>query len=395
MKADMFAPNIHIKPSSILAAFMLILLTSPLPGWCQSQAPVTVIARGVALSLDGSKSEELKKEALRDAYFRAIEQAVGIHVTATTAVKNCRDVVDVSMTNSRGYISSYREISSGRETEFYQVTIEAVVEHGAISAEESQQAYLLFNQIVMGSPRLAILASKSDQVRAEVVTIRSLFTEPLTRNGYHVLDDFYLPEGLETQAFQAQTAALPEPSVENLDCDLLLFMRLTSDGGQPMPGKLAASGLQTVNLTMTYRLVLTETGQIIQADAKMKAGPGISIEQAEHVALNKLSDDLVRELLEIIPKRIVANPLEVMLQIDDFAAVNVARLDSLLAIMPASFSAMLQPWDETQSSAQYRILMDPLSGGSNQLWRYYQSFISPNAELVSIRKHYIEVKTSH
>lgn len=109
-----------------------------------------VVSAGVA---DGNTAMS-RDEALNNALRNAVEQGIGTYVTSKTIVEQMTVLEDRIYSESSGYISSYKIISSGVKNELYEVKISAVVRMDKL-ARDLRAIGLLINK--KQNPRVMVI----------------------------------------------------------------------------------------------------------------------------------------------------------------------------------------------------------------------------------------------
>jgi hypothetical protein len=116
----------------------------------------TVTVTGMAAGADVNAHDEAVLDGLR----KAVEQGVGTFVQSKTEVKNYAVIYEKIVSQTRGYISSYKEIDKGVENPENPkraktwVKIQAVVSLGFLKSDWQQLAFLLEQK---GNPKIMVL----------------------------------------------------------------------------------------------------------------------------------------------------------------------------------------------------------------------------------------------
>ncbi len=111
-----------------------------------------VLAEGVAVVT--SSVAAARDRAIDDALRKAVEQGVGVYIDSETQVGNFELIEDRILSNSQGYVSSYRIIDEGQEGDLYSVVIRADVQSGEVEDDLTAIGILLGEQ---GQPRVMVL----------------------------------------------------------------------------------------------------------------------------------------------------------------------------------------------------------------------------------------------
>lgn len=107
-----------------------------------------------------------RKQALLDAYRRAINAGGSIEIGEFSQLRNFKDVVDLVTKRSHGYIKQYEILADdidSKDPDTYMVAIRALVVDGLSPQEHNDEALLQFVSLI-GSPKvLFVLASENEQ----------------------------------------------------------------------------------------------------------------------------------------------------------------------------------------------------------------------------------------
>ncbi|MFO7638068.1 MAG: flagellar assembly protein T N-terminal domain-containing protein [bacterium] len=115
-------------------------------------AGTEVLAEGIGAVTAGV--DIARDAALSDALRRAVEQGVGTFIDSETRVENFQLLSDRIYARARGYVSSYRVITEGREGDRYRVVVRAKVKTADIENDLAAIGVLLREQ---GRPRLMVV----------------------------------------------------------------------------------------------------------------------------------------------------------------------------------------------------------------------------------------------
>jgi hypothetical protein len=108
--------------------------------------------------------------ALRAAYAEAVSRVCGLEIGSLSVIRNVRNVSEVIMSRSRGFISSYAILKEGVSPQFpnrYEVSIEAlVVDQGPAGVGELEGLRLYLE--MLGNPRMLIMLPEQSWTAKEV-----------------------------------------------------------------------------------------------------------------------------------------------------------------------------------------------------------------------------------
>jgi len=117
-----------------------------------------VISEGVATIFNGNVAQA-RLTAMRAAYAEAVERVSGLDIRSLTVIKDVKNVSDIVMSRSKGYIKNYRILSEGipeKEPGKYRVLIEAeVVNKGTVKDDDIEGLRLYLG--LLDNPKLLIM----------------------------------------------------------------------------------------------------------------------------------------------------------------------------------------------------------------------------------------------
>ena len=105
-------------------AMMLIVLSMQFAFAGDEEKTVKVIGEGVIFNNDEALAEE---KAVESALRTAVEQVVGVYVKSDTMVQNYITIDDRILSQSKGYVKTYKKLSSKKEDGVIIVEVEATV----------------------------------------------------------------------------------------------------------------------------------------------------------------------------------------------------------------------------------------------------------------------------
>lgn len=108
--------------------FVIVFLAMALvPAYAQNK----ITARGAA-TIHKQFVDIARTKAIDEAQRNAVEKAAGVMITSTTAVENFQVKMDSILSESRGFINTYKILSEKRSGDQYEVEIEADVSAGKL-----------------------------------------------------------------------------------------------------------------------------------------------------------------------------------------------------------------------------------------------------------------------
>ena len=286
-----------MKPWKLAALCSLVFATVALAG---QPALVTQEATGEAAIVDGNK-EAAFDEARRKAMREAVEQVVGVMVSAETLTRNNQLVSDRILSNSAGYVRDVKVLSRQEEDGVMKVTIRAQV--GTAELDKDLQAVQALIRR-LESTRLVILTQEqaidSHGVTTSSGVLATELTEGFKRDGWTLLDPNFAAGKLKLSAGVSLGSTEAKEIGELSKADYILYGNVNFRY-QPPIGLFDkdASGNQTMfNVTGEYDLAIfaTDSGsQLAKIVGKFNTGDMgkggsnvLSYERTAHdIAVNK------------------------------------------------------------------------------------------------------------
>lgn len=174
--------------ATIVAAGMLLIAQVTVAQRARSDAAErTITAVGTAAGVDGKAREEARNNALR----KAVEQAVGVFLTAQTETDGYKAIYDQIFASAVGYVKSFREDRSWTENGSTFVEITAVVSTQQFEHDWATIAHTIARE---GNPRVLVSIQESpnaDDASAEPVydgVSQSRIEEFLLDKGLQLMD---------------------------------------------------------------------------------------------------------------------------------------------------------------------------------------------------------------
>lgn len=272
-----------MKKNLTLIAIFLLMIISLSPAHAQDK----VISTGMA-AIHRGVIDIARDKALDNALRNAVEEQVGILITSFSEVDNFQLKMDQILTESRGFISSYRAISEGREGDAYKVTIEATVGTGKLKDRMSAIDLIMVRKM---KPRLMIV-----------------FTEPAPQNAVAetAMTRYFLSQGFRViDAGAARKTGRPMPPPTS-DGDARQVVNLAQSYGAEVVilGKLDLARrtfkmgdieITANEVTLSGRVINGDTGEIITTDSKSRRG---EVRAATEEAARELARSLKEETLD-------------------------------------------------------------------------------------------------
>lgn len=189
--------------ANLAALFVIIAAFTILPTNSYAESPddvKTVDAEGISVIADNN-SATARDGAVDDALRKAVEQAVGMLVSAESMVQDYQVLSDKVYTKTQGYVKNYKIIAESRDANIYKVTVKATVALGAIKNDldalgvlhakvEKPRVLFMVAEQSIGQAFLSFWWGRSEAV-GEVVSMPAAETElksMFLEKGFNVVD---------------------------------------------------------------------------------------------------------------------------------------------------------------------------------------------------------------
>lgn len=302
---------------------------------------ITTFGYGTIVEDDLPKARD---EALRDAFKNAIEQGLGVQIQAQTEVERFQLVKQIVLTESKGYIKSYKILSEDPTNSMgYAVQIEAEVVEGKIS---DQNALKLLIEL-MGNPRVMVLIEEEhDKTPAGSSPIGELLTTKLTNVGYQTVDPTQVEQirqrDILKEALAGQTKNI-SVAAGRLGTEVLIVGKATAW----VTGSVEAGGFPIVTARAKTHIdvIVAETGQIVYSlDSKEMKGSAGQRVAAMRKAIDATASGLIKELTWQLPTKF-GGPVHITCTINgvSFSQVQnikkcIQRLRNVLSVQDRGFN---------------------------------------------------------
>lgn len=251
-------------------------------------AQTKVRAEGMATVRD-NRVDIARDKALDGALRSAVEKVAGIMVSSTSEVENFQLKMDRILSESKGFVNTYKIVSEERRQDQYEVMIEADV--GRERLKERLEAISLI-MARKSKPRIMLLFAEQAQKDAIAEAAMSRF---LMANGFKLVD----------------ARLLGKDRGKDVSLDPKAASRLAGQYGAEivMIGGVDAATtsfnvggveMHSNKVTVSIKVVNGDTGEVIATDSKGGSSPGMKgdIKKITEDAAEKLARQMVDEVLE-------------------------------------------------------------------------------------------------
>ncbi len=253
-----------------------------------------------------------RDKAIENAQRNAVEKAVGVMVTSTSEVENYQLKLDRILSESRGFINSYKVISEKREADSYFVTIEADIGSGKL--KDRMQA---INLIIArkSKPRLMILFGEQAQKDA---LAEAAMAKYFLSKGFKVIDAEAVRKGKEKENLQnlASDRKAVTDIAHRYGAEVVILGRAEATSQSFNVGGIE---MHSNKVIVSGKVINGDTGEVLATESETKSAPGmkgdikaITEEVSLKIARNMLDSVLDRwssELANTATVKLVASGL--------------------------------------------------------------------------------------
>ena len=275
---------------------LIMLLFMPLisvPTRLEAQDTITVKSKGVGDIYAGSKARA-RDVAIEDALRRAVEQAVGMFLSAETLVKNEDILNDSIYSRSKGYIRKYVILKEVGDGKLYSVMVEAHVSTGKLQNDLAAIGLLMTRKhkprIMVVIPEYHINRTIPDPAgETEIIKM-------LLEKGFKVVDQSQVIKirynDRVRAAIKGNTRLATRIGLEH-GAEVIIIGEAFSEYVGRIYGEL-----DSCRGRIEARAIRIDTGEILAAGAKHAAGLDITQSLAGKKALQKAGNELGGYLVE-------------------------------------------------------------------------------------------------
>ncbi|MEK7287860.1 MAG: hypothetical protein AAB091_04815, partial [Elusimicrobiota bacterium] len=310
-----------------------------------SRLKVGAVEGGEVIESEGScpvqngDTRGAKECSLRDAQKKALERVIGVYVSAKTRVEKAITIEQNILANTEGLISKYDIVKEGRQEEFYNTKIRALVLFQKIG--EQLKALNVLREPSIGLPRVAVIVSDAvgagrgptggDDAATHTYCANAM-GEALIQAGYKIVD----PEAIMTaKAYETIDKAENDPEAmkglgTKLNAEIIIFGEAKVSPIQMDSNILG--GMKSYRATVSAKAARVQTGGVLQNVSAQASGldavDDAAIQKALETVGKKAGDNLAGEL----HKRLIQEA-SISLTISNVA--DFQKLDSLKSTLTA------------------------------------------------------------
>jgi len=328
--------------------FIFIISAYILP--CAHAAESTTVTVDGVGTLIGNDKARARDEALRDAYRMALEKA-GVNMSTYTEMVDLVVIKDVVRAEVSGHVTSWEIEDEGvRGDGLYYVTITAKVVKAPIKKDDKEALRLIIN--MMGNPRFIVLIDEANNgEKPPFSTLEATLTETLTDYGYHSIDPTQKKIIEETEdarrAIGGDTKAAQKLAMR-MQADVIITGKVYTEN-LPKNEYFKKTNWVSSMAYSTVRVVIAETGKILDVSSPEKPGAGLTFNDAGTKAIKQCGQSLADDLIWNIPQHIdVYDGKTIQLLVNGIEYSDYSKLTGELRNMRKVTYVFPRGWEKDQ-----------------------------------------------
>lgn len=262
---------------------MAFLFSSALPSDAQDKIRVEGMA-----TIHNKRVDIARDKAIDQAQRNAVERAAGVMISSHTEVENFQVKMDRILSESKGFINSYKILKEGRSGDLYQVTIEANVGTGRLK-DRMKAVHLIIAR--KSKPRVMIIFSEQAQkdAIAEAVMARYFMAQ-----GFQLIDGGSVKSNREKKVLRSPTIENRQMAdvAQRYGAEVLILGRVEATGRSFKMGEVE---VQSSDIAVSVKVVNGDTGEILATGSKTGRG---ELKTATEEAATELAKQMKGEILE-------------------------------------------------------------------------------------------------
>jgi DNA-binding cell septation regulator SpoVG len=317
--------------------FMLLLTVVFVAGFLYPSSAISqekVRAEGMA-SIVSNRVDIARDRAIDSAQRSAVERVVGVMVSSSTEVENFQVKMDRILSDSKGFITSYKIVREERQGDLYEVVIDAVVETARLK-DRLEAAQLIMAR--KSKPRLMILFNEREQkdAIAEAAMARYFMSQ-----GFKLIDAGRVRGSQDVQALheggdrQQMTAF-----AQRYGAEVMILGRVEAAGRSFKMGDVE---VKSSDVSVSAKVINGDTGEILASDSKSRKGDFKTVTEATAVDLAKqLREEILErwssELTNTLTVKLVVSGLQGYRELSRFKEVISTEIRGLKDMQQRSFT---------------------------------------------------------
>ncbi len=243
-------------------------------------------AEGMA-SITNNRIDIARDRAIDSAQRNAVERVAGVMVSSSTEVENFQLKMDRILSESKGFIKSYKIVKEGRAGDVYEVAIEAIVETGRLKDRLEAIQLILARK---SKPRLMILFH--EQVQKDAIA-EAAMARYFISQGFKLVDARVAKKNRDVQALHDSADRQRVTSIaQRYGAEVLILGNVEAAN---RAFKMGDVEVRSSDVTVSVKVVNGDTGEILASDSKSRRGEYKTVMEGASVELAK---QMKEEILE-------------------------------------------------------------------------------------------------
>jgi hypothetical protein len=234
-----------------------------------------------------------RDKAIENALRSVIEKTVGVMISSTTEVENFEVKLDQILSESQGFINSYKVVGENREGNILKVMVEADVGMGKLK-DRMNAIQMVMTRKTM--PRVVVIFGKASQ--ADMIA-ESVMSRYFMSKGFTVIDADTVKKNVTHERLQAM--ATDEKEIKRLGhrygAEIVVLGSI----------EFSHKSMKVDNIEMVFNKALgsvkavnVDTGVVIATDSDTRSAPGMGEAEKriiEEMGL-KMSENVMNQIME-------------------------------------------------------------------------------------------------
>lgn len=250
-----------------------------------------VRAKGMA-TIQKNFIDIARSKALDEAQRNAVEKAVGVMVASSTSVENFQVKMDRILSESKGYIETYRIISERRTGDNYEVEIEAEISQGKLRDKMTASNLIMVRK---AKPRVMLVftGTAGKDAVAEAAMVKYFIAQ-----GFRLVDARTVKKNKDYERLQDVAEQKTISGIAHRYGAEIIIVNTVEAKSNPF--KINDIEMNHNKVVISGKIINGDTGSIITTGTEQKAAPGMKDDfkaLTDEVAA-KLARNLVDNVLE-------------------------------------------------------------------------------------------------
>ncbi len=233
-----------------------------------------------------------RSKALNEAQRNAVEKAVGVMITSATSVENYQVKMDRILSESKGFISSYKIISEKKTGGIYEVEIEAKISEGKLRDKMTAVKLIMERK---SKPRVMLVFTGSAAGNA---VAEAAMTKNFASEGFRLVDARTTKKNKDYERLQNTVEQKKISGIAHrygAEVIVVCTVEATSN-----PFKIDNIEMNHNKVVISGKIINGDTGTVITTGCEQKAAPGMKgdFKALTDDVATKLSRNLVDNILE-------------------------------------------------------------------------------------------------